>query len=84
VGNTFTEIGTTLQVPFPGGVEHVRLTVLVNPLTASTLVRPKVEVLPAFTVGKPFLGRLRTKSAVVETFTVNAVFSGAGAPEVLA
>ena len=82
-GNEFTDAGLTLQLPLPEIKEHVRFTGPENPLIELTVMEPLVVVLPAFTVGKE-RGSVRTKSAVVETFTANEVFSGDGAPDVLA
>src|SRR5216683_7156131 len=82
-GNEFTDAGLTLQLPPPEIREHVRFTVPAKRLIALTVMEPLVVVLPAFTVGKG-LGSVRMKSAVVVTFTVKEVFSGEGAPEVLA
>jgi len=82
-GNEFTDAGLTLQLPLPDTSEQVRFTVPVKRLIALTVMEPLVVVLPAFTVGKG-TGSVRTKSAVVVTFTVKEVFRGDGAPEVLA
>jgi hypothetical protein len=82
-GNEFTDAGLTLQLPVPEISEQVRFTVPAKKLIALTVMEPLVVVLPAFTVGKG-RGSVRTKSAVVETFTVKEVFSGDGAPEVFA